>query len=136
MLPVQPRNKEQHFALDALLDDDIKLVTLMGKAGTGKTLLAIAAASAKPSRNSTYQNCWSPGRSFPWARTSGFCPGDVEEKLDPWMQPISRRARPAHAAAGTGGADSNAASIELLQRPHRASSRSPTSAAAASPTSS
>src|SRR4029079_12060833 len=44
---IRPRNKEQHYALDLLLNDDIKLVTLVGKAGTGKTLLAIAAGLQK-----------------------------------------------------------------------------------------
>src|SRR5690606_4902059 len=44
---IRPRNREQHFALDALLDDQVKLVTLVGKAGTGKTLLAIAAGLQK-----------------------------------------------------------------------------------------
>jgi PhoH-like ATPase len=56
---IRPRNKEQSFALDLLLNDEIRLVTIVGKAGTGKTLLAI-----------------------------GYLPGSVEEKLNPWMQPI------------------------------------------------
>jgi PhoH-like ATPase len=85
---VRPRNKEQHFALDVLLDDSIKLVTLAGKAGTGKTLLAIAAGLRKTSDEEVFQRLLVSRPVFPMGKDIGFLPGDVEEKLKPWMQPI------------------------------------------------
>jgi len=85
---IRPRNKEQHFALDILLDDSVKLVTLAGKAGTGKTLLAIAAGLRKTSDDEAYQRLLVSRPVFPMGKDIGFLPGDVEEKLKPWMQPI------------------------------------------------
>ncbi len=85
---LRPRNREQHFALDALLDDTIRLVTLVGKAGTGKTLLAIAAGLSKTTDAGVYQRCLISRPIFPLGRDLGYLPGDVEEKLNPWMQPI------------------------------------------------
>jgi PhoH-like ATPase len=83
-----PRNREQSFALDALLDDDIKIVTLVGKAGTGKTLLAIAAGLQKTAEENVYNRLLVSRPVFPMGRDLGFLPGDIEEKLSPWMQPI------------------------------------------------
>lgn len=85
---IKPRNKEQHFALDALLRDDIKLVTLIGKAGTGKTLLAIAAGLQKVAEEKNFVRLLVSRPIFPLGRDIGYLPGDIEEKLNPWMQPI------------------------------------------------
>ncbi|HKA89217.1 MAG TPA: PhoH family protein [Haliangiales bacterium] len=85
---IRPRNKEQHFALDALLNDDIKLVTLVGKAGTGKTLVAIAAGLQKVVEEDIYHKLLVSRPVYPLGRDIGFLPGDIEEKLNPWMQPI------------------------------------------------
>lgn len=85
---VRPRNKEQAYALDALLDDDIKLVTLVGKAGTGKTLLSVAAGLRKVTDEQIYQKLLVSRPVFPMGRDIGYLPGTVEEKLQPWMQPI------------------------------------------------
>ncbi len=85
---IRPRNREQHFALDLLLDDDIKLVTLVGKAGTGKTLLAIAAGLRKVVDDKSFVRLLVSRPIFPLGRDLGYLPGDVEEKLNPWMQPI------------------------------------------------
>jgi PhoH-like ATPase len=85
---ITPRNREQSFALDALLDDSIRLVTLVGKAGTGKTLLAIAAGLQKVAEESVYNRLLVSRPVFPMGRDLGFLPGDIEEKLTPWMQPI------------------------------------------------
>jgi PhoH-like ATPase len=85
---IRPRNKEQHYALDLLLNDDIKLVTLVGKAGTGKTLLAIAAGLQKVVEESSYHKLLVSRPVYPLGRDIGFLPGDIEEKLNPWMQPI------------------------------------------------
>ncbi len=85
---IRPKNKEQHFALDALLNPDIKLVTLLGKAGTGKTLLAIAAGLAATAGEHLYKRLLVARPIFPLGRDIGHLPGDLEQKLNPWMQPI------------------------------------------------
>ncbi|NMC73094.1 MAG: PhoH family protein [Geobacteraceae bacterium] len=85
---ILPRNREQACAIDALLDDSIKIVTLVGKAGTGKTLLAIAAGLHKTAEESVYNRLLVSRPVFPMGKDLGFLPGDVEEKLAPWMQPI------------------------------------------------
>jgi PhoH-like ATPase len=85
---IAARNLEQTFALDLLLNDSIRLVTLMGKAGTGKTLLAIAAGLHKVSDENVYNRLLVSRPVFPMGREIGFLPGDLEEKLAPWMQPI------------------------------------------------
>ena len=85
---IKPRNREQHFAFDALLDDNIKLVTLMGKAGTGKTLLALAAGLKRTVMDREYRRLVVARPTISMGRELGFLPGTLEEKLDPWMQPI------------------------------------------------
>ena len=85
---IRPRNKEQSFALDLLLNDDVRLVTIVGKAGTGKTLLAIAAGLQKTMEDAVYQKLLVSRPIFPLGRDIGYLPGSVEEKLNPWMQPI------------------------------------------------
>jgi PhoH-like ATPase len=85
---IKPRNREQHFALDLLLDDSVKLVTLVGKAGTGKTLLAIAAGLQKVTEEQVFARLLVSRPIFPLGRDIGYLPGDIEEKLNPWMQPI------------------------------------------------
>lgn len=82
------RNREQSYALNLLLDDRIKLVTIVGKAGTGKTLLALAAALHKAHEEKVYQRVLVSRPIFPLGRDIGYLPGDIEEKLQPWMQPI------------------------------------------------
>jgi PhoH-like ATPase len=85
---IRPRNKEQHCALDLLLADDVKLVTLIGKAGTGKTMLALAAGLQKVVEEQIYSKLLVSRPIFPLGRDVGYLPGDIEEKLNPWMQPI------------------------------------------------
>ena len=85
---VQPRNKEQYFAVDAMLDDRIKIVTVIGKAGTGKTLLAVAAGLHKTLWDKTYRKMLVCRPTIPMGKDIGYLPGTVEEKLNPWMQPI------------------------------------------------
>ena len=85
---IKPRNREQHFGLDLLLNDDIKLVTLVGKAGTGKTLLAIAAGLQKVTEEQVFSKLLVSRPVFPLGRDIGYLPGTIEEKLNPWMQPI------------------------------------------------
>ncbi len=85
---IAPRNVEQKFAMSALLDDRIKLVTLSGGAGTGKTLLAIAAGLLKTTDEDVYQKLLVARPIFAMGNDLGFLPGDLDEKLNPWMQPI------------------------------------------------
>jgi len=83
---IQPRNAEQTFALHALLDTGIPLVTMTGKAGTGKTLLALAAALE---RRKYYRQILVARPVVPMGnRDIGFLPGDIQSKLDPYMQPL------------------------------------------------
>jgi len=83
---IDPRNAEQTFALEALSNPDIQLVSLTGKAGTGKTLLALAAALAQHKR---YKQIFLARPIVPLAnRDLGFLPGDVKEKMAPDMQPL------------------------------------------------
>ena len=85
---ILPRNLEQNFALDMLLDDSIKLATLVGTAGTGKTLLAIAAGLAKTTDDPVYKKLLVSRPIFPLGKDLGYLPGTLEEKLNPWLQPI------------------------------------------------
>ncbi|OUX52638.1 MAG: ribonuclease [Rhodopirellula sp. TMED283] len=83
---IKPRNAEQHFALNALLDDEIKLVTLSGRAGTGKTLLALASALEAHQR---YEQILLARPIVPLSnRDLGYLPGDIDAKLEPYMQPL------------------------------------------------
>jgi PhoH-like ATPase len=85
---IKPRNREQHFALDALLDERIRLVTLMGKAGTGKTLLALAAGLKRTVHDREFRRLVVARPTIAMGKELGFLPGSLEEKLSPWMQPI------------------------------------------------
>jgi PhoH-like ATPase len=85
---IKPRNREQHFAFDALLDDQVKLVTLMGKAGTGKTLLAMAAGLKRTVLDREFRRLVVARPTITMGKELGFLPGSLEEKLAPWMQPI------------------------------------------------
>src|ERR1043166_8249477 len=85
---IKPRNREQHFGFDALLDDRIKLVTLMGKAGTGKTLLAMAAGLKRTVMDREFRRLVVARPTISMGKELGFLPGSLEEKLAPWMQPI------------------------------------------------
>jgi PhoH-like ATPase len=85
---IRPKNREQHFALDALLDERVKLVTLMGKAGTGKTLLALAAGLKRTINDREFRRLVVARPTIAMGKELGFLPGSLEEKLSPWMQPI------------------------------------------------
>lgn len=85
---LKARNKEQKFAFELLLDEEVRLVTLIGKAGTGKTLLALAAGLQKVVEETKYRRLAVSRPVIPMGNDLGFLPGDINEKLRPWMQPI------------------------------------------------
>ena len=85
---IYSRNLEQAMALEILLDDRIRLVTISGEAGTGKTLMAIAAGLTKTTDEDQYGKLLVSRPIFPLGRDIGYLPGDLDEKLNPWMQPI------------------------------------------------
>ncbi len=85
---IHPLNVEQKCALDLLLRDDIKLVTLIGPAGTGKTLLALAAGLKKVFDDNVYTKILVSRPIIPLGKDIGYLPGTKEEKLYHWMQPI------------------------------------------------
>lgn len=83
---IEPRNAEQTFAMDVLMDEDIKLVALTGKSGTGKTLLALAAALQS---YESYKQILLARPIVPMGnRDLGFLPGDEKQKIAPYMQPL------------------------------------------------
>lgn len=82
------RNAQQRMAIELLLNDDIPLVTLTGKAGTGKTLLALAAGLLKVEDERKYKKLLIARPVVPMGKDIGYLPGEKEEKLRPWMQPI------------------------------------------------
>ncbi|MGZ3733264.1 MAG: PhoH family protein, partial [Parachlamydiaceae bacterium] len=85
---IKPRNVEQKCATDLLLRDDIRLVTLIGQAGTGKTLLALACGMKKVFDEGLYTRILVSRPVIPLGRDIGYLPGTKEEKLFNWMQPI------------------------------------------------
>jgi len=85
---ISARNKEQKFAMEILMDDGIKVATLVGRAGTGKTLLAIAAGMHKLLEEKAYKKLLITRPIVPVGRDLGYLPGNKDEKLRPWMQPV------------------------------------------------
>ena len=85
---LRPRSLEQRVALELLLDPEIPLVSLIGQAGTGKTLLALAAGLASTQRTSRYEKLLVSRPVIPLGRDIGYLPGTKDEKMQLWMQPI------------------------------------------------
>lgn len=85
---VKARNVQQRMALELLLHEDVPFVTMIGKAGTGKTLLALAAALMQTEDLGRYKKLFVARPIVPVGKDIGFLPGEKEEKLRPWMQPI------------------------------------------------
>ena len=82
---IQARNREQNFALNVLMDPDIDFVTLLGQAGTGKTLLALAAGLAQTMEGKQFREIIMTRETIPLGEDIGFLPGTEEEKMAPWM---------------------------------------------------
>lgn len=115
---IMARNVQQTMAMDVLLDEDIKMITLLGSAGTGKTLLALAAGMSKVFAEERYDKLLVARPIMPLGRDIGYLPGDKDEKLTAWMQPIfdnltyllsTRGAASAGDRSGGGGVDSHSA---------------------------
>tara|TARA_R100000315_G_C5231928_1_gene142938 strand:+ start:1302 stop:2609 length:1308 start_codon:yes stop_codon:yes gene_type:complete len=85
---VHPRNKEQMFSIDLLMDPTIPIVTLIGRAGSGKTLLALAAGLEQTLEKSIYKKLVVSRPVQPVGKDIGFLPGTLEEKMAPWLMPI------------------------------------------------
>tara|TARA_A100001515_G_scaffold32192_1_gene25137 strand:- start:65760 stop:67073 length:1314 start_codon:yes stop_codon:yes gene_type:complete len=87
---VSPRNKEQMFALDLLMDPDIPIVSIIGRAGSGKTLLALAAGLEQvlEERSKKYKKLVVSRPIQPVGKDIGFLPGTLEEKMSPWLMPV------------------------------------------------
>ena len=93
---VRPRNKEQNFALELLMDPTVQVVTLVGKAGSGKTLLSIAAGLAQVvegSNSASYKRLIVSRPIQPLGKDIGYLPGTLEEKMTPWLSPIQDNLR-------------------------------------------
>lgn len=118
---VEPLNPEQWIALDLLLDPSVQLVTLLGRAGTGKTFLALAAALAQLNaggRREGYQRILLSKPVVAVGKDIGFLPGDLDAKLQPWMTSfydnLDELIRPDHEGAAAKGATRSEASWEQL----------------------
>lgn len=85
---IKPLNMEQKMAFELLLDDTVPLITLVGKAGTGKTLLALAAGMSKVIDEAKYNRLLVSRPVIPMGKDIGYLPGDKDEKLSHWMQPV------------------------------------------------
>jgi PhoH-like ATPase len=88
VMSLRPRNKEQAMAIELLLNKDISLVTLVGAAGTGKTLLALAAGLQKVVKDGSFEGLLVSRPVMPLGRDIGYLPGTKQEKLENWMGPI------------------------------------------------
>ena len=85
---IRPLNIEQRMAFELLLDDTVPLISLLGQAGTGKTLLALAAGMQKVADDARYNRLLVSRPVIPMGKDIGYLPGDKDEKLSHWMQPI------------------------------------------------
>ena len=109
---INARNREQNFALNLLMDPEVDFVTLLGTAGTGKTLLALAAGLAQVMDQQRYREIIITRATVPVGEDIGFLPGTEEEKMTPWMGALpttSRCSRPQE-----GGYWGRAATNDLL----------------------
>ena len=111
---INARNREQNFALNLLLDPDIDFVTLQGSAGTGKTLLTIAAGLSQVLDKNLYSEILMTRVTIPVGEDIGFLPGTEEEKMTPWMGALMDNLEVLHAAQ-EGGSFGRSATQDLLQ---------------------
>ncbi len=112
---VEARNREQNFALNLLMDPEVDLVTLLGVAGTGKTLLALASGLAQTLDEQRYKEIIVTRATVPVGEDIGYLPGTEEEKMTPWMGAMMDNLEVlVHADGGGGGTWGRAATNDLL----------------------
>ncbi len=111
---ITARNREQNFALNALMDPDIDFVTLLGTAGTGKTLLALAAGLAQTMDQQRYREIIMTRATVSVGEDIGFLPGTEEEKMTPWMGALTDNLEVLTRTPQEGGAWGRAATNDLL----------------------
>ena len=113
---INARNREQNFALNLLMDPDIDFVTLLGQAGTGKTLMTLAAALNQTLETRRYAEIIMTRQTVPVGEDIGFLPGTEEEKMGPWMGALEDNLDVLHDTGGQGqGAWGRAATHDLLK---------------------
>ena len=112
---ITARNREQNFALHLLMDPDIDFVTLVGQAGTGKTLLALASGLTQVLDDKRYAEIIVTRATVPIGEDIGFLPGTEEEKMQPWMGALEDNLDVLLAAETAGGEWSRAAARDLVQ---------------------
>lgn len=115
---IQPRNLEQRLALELLLDPSIHLVSLVGKAGTGKTLLAMVAGLQQILNEGRYESLLVARPIMPLGRDIGFLPGKLTDKLEPWMKPIFDNLQFVLRSRGRNSSDAKRKVEELLRSGH------------------
>jgi len=111
---IKARNREQNFALNLLLDPNVDFVTLLGAAGTGKTLLALAAGLAQTLEQNRYREIIMTRVTVPLGEDIGFLPGTEEEKMTPWMGALMDNLE-VLTQSGEGGEWGRAATNDLLR---------------------
>ncbi len=111
---ITARNREQNFALNALMDPDIDFVTLLGTAGTGKTLLTLAAGLAQTMDQSRYREIIMTRATVSVGEDIGFLPGTEEEKMTPWMGALTDNLEVLTQSPHEGGTWGRAATNDLL----------------------
>ncbi|MBN9229625.1 MAG: phosphate starvation-inducible protein PhoH [Legionella sp. 40-6] len=111
---ITAKNREQNFSLNLLLDPDIDFVTLQGPAGTGKTLLTIAAGLTQVLEQNRYNEILMTRVTIPVGEDIGFLPGTEEEKMTPWMGALMDNLEVLHSSQ-TGGSFGRGATQDLLQ---------------------
>ena len=112
---ITARNREQNFALNLLLDPDIDFVTLLGQAGTGKTLLTLAAALTQVLESKRYSEIIMTRVTVPVGEDIGFLPGTEEEKMTPWMGALEDNLDVLNGTTGEGGEWGRAATRDLIR---------------------
>ncbi|MDR2260477.1 MAG: PhoH family protein [Azoarcus sp.] len=112
---ITARNREQNFALNLLMNPEIDFVTLLGQAGTGKTLLALAAGLAQALETRRYSEIIMTRVTVPVGEDIGFLPGSEEEKMAPWMGALEDNLDVLNGAGGEGGQWGRAAAVDLVR---------------------
>ena len=112
---ITARNREQNFALNALMNPDVDFVTLLGQAGTGKTLLTLAAGLMHTLDQKTYSEIIMTRVTIPVGEDIGFLPGTEEEKMNPWMGALEDNLDVLNATDETAGEWGRAATLDLVR---------------------